>query len=231
MSQRTPQYYLDAILERWSCSSGTCKNHRKGHVGYCFILEDSTHAEFDRQDAAAWEKAIIRDDNTFVTVEKPPPQLVDLMVKKNRRLHPKRASAPGVEATMPSLTLGLDDIYKLHTILGPLRPTFSPDKDDKFDPIFAQSVPRPPARSSPVHPDSDVEEEVSNYVAFMMRKYPGQMDGWVIAKEKLNRESLDLRQIRTMSNAEFKEVGIPMGIGMKLREDVKNFKAERDGRS
>ena len=70
---------------------------------------------------------------------------------------------------------------------------------------------------------------MGNYIAYMLRKYPKQEERWHIAKEKLIDESLDLRQIRTMNNQEFKDIGIPLGIGMKLHDEVKNFKAARAG--
>ena len=85
------------------------------------------------------------------------------------------------------------------------------------------------ARSSPVHPDSDVELEVNEYIDYMISKYPNDERKWCDAKEKLIDESLDLAQIRTMNNGSFKEISIPIGIGMKLRQYVKDFKAEITG--
>ena len=62
----------------------------------------------------------------------------------------------------------------------------------------------------------------------MIQKFPWQEEAWRNAKERLIDESLDLGQIRRMNNAEFKEIGIPIGIGMRLKNEVKNFKAEKD---
>ena len=122
MSQRTHKPYLNAIFERWKCISKSCKNFRKDGA-YCYVLEDGTHAEFDRADGLAWEKAINRDDLDFITVENPPQVLVDSMVRKNRRilkrLEPRASTQSQAAPTPTSLTLGLDDIFKLRSILTP----------------------------------------------------------------------------------------------------------------
>ena len=192
---------------------------------------DGFHMEFNRQYGVAWDRAIRHNNNVSITIEGPTAAILDGLIKKNRRaMAPsKKTASANTNAAPASLLFGLNEIYKLSSILAPFRPLYpSPERGQNLEQSASQMASKP-SRSSPVHPDSDIEEEVGNYITYMSRKYPKQEEGWRNAKEKLLDESLDLRQIRTMNNQEFKDIGIPLGIGMKLRDEVKNFKATRAG--
>ena len=143
-------------------------------------MDDGVHMEFNRQDGVAWDRAIQRDNNISIMIEDPPAAILDGLIKKNRRATAapsKKTASANTNAAPASLTFGLDEIYKLSSILAPFRPLYpSPERDQNLEQSASQIASKP-SRSSPVHPDSDVEEEVGNYIAYMSRKYPKQEEG------------------------------------------------------
>ena len=223
---------LSDVLKRWTCKLKSCT----GGDGYCYVDERNDHYALTIEQATEWEMAV---QEGTATLDRPPLSVFRKMVRNNNTAAAMNAikRKQGLLPSTPGPIFNSHNHSHIHfpsfselrdMISGQPAPSNSaPHADDELATSTPRSVHAIPARSSPVHPDSDVETEVNEYIDYMIGKYPNDERKWRDAREKLIDESLDLAQIRKMNNAAFKEISIPVGIGMKLRDCVKDFKAER----
>src|SRR5438046_1867833 len=79
-------------------------------------------------------------------------------------------------------------------------------------------------KSSPVPSDSDPDADIDAYINWHIHKTPKHEYFLNDAKEKLLTEGTTLKTLRKMNNQDFKSIDIPLGIGMRLSEEVKDYK-------
>ena len=83
-------------------------------------------------------------------------------------------------------------------------------------------------KSSPVPSDSDPDADIDAYINWHIEKTPKHKDLLNAAKVKLLAEGMTLKTLRKLNNQDYKSIDIPMGIGMRLSEEVKVYKKGRD---
>ena len=79
-------------------------------------------------------------------------------------------------------------------------------------------------KSSPVPSDLDPDTDIDAYINWHICKTPKHEDFLNDAKAKLLTEGTTLKTLRKMNNQDFKSIDIPLGIRMRLSEEVKDYK-------
>ena len=79
-------------------------------------------------------------------------------------------------------------------------------------------------KSSPVPSDSDPDADIDAYITWHIRKTPKHEGFLNDAKAKLLKVGTTLKTLRKMNNQDFKSIDIPLGIRMRLSEEVKDYK-------
>jgi len=79
-------------------------------------------------------------------------------------------------------------------------------------------------KSSPVPLDSAPNADIDTYINWHIEKTPKHEDLLNAAKMKLLAEGMTLKTLRKLSNQDYKSIDIPIGIGMRLSDEVKVYK-------
>lgn len=209
-----PESHIHAILERWTCNRKGCRNHSK----HCFVdsINGGKHLPIDSDDVRNWNIDI---PSGKATIETPSDRVRASMSSKSERHSEKMKTRPQQEPTI---------IINNYTQLNSPRRSYRSVLHGNGEENVGSSPPnRMSLKSSPVPSDSDPDADIDAYIDWHIRKTPKHEGFLNDAKAKLLKEGTTLKTLRKMNNQDFKSIDIPIGIGMRLSEEAKDYKKGR----
>ncbi len=213
-----PASHIQTILERWTCNRKGCRNHAK----HCFVDSingGGKHLPIDSDDVRNWNIDI---PSGKATIEIPSDRVRASMLSKSERHQPqseKMKTRPQQEPTI---------IINNHTHLNSPRRSYRSVQHGNSEENVGSSPHRMSMKSSPVPSDSDPDADIDSYINWHIEKTPKHEDLLNAAKMKLLAEGMTLKTLRKLSNQDYKSIDIPIGIGMRLSDEVKVYKKGRD---
>ena len=101
----------------------------------------------------------------------------------------------------------------------PPPPPQSTNKPTSETPTFDRLPP-----SSPVRIDGDADDLVQEFIDWQISKNPQREDILMEVKNKLHNEMFELEDIHSANDEVWFQLQIPIGLGRRLRRDVKSFR-------
>ena len=77
--------------------------------------------------------------------------------------------------------------------------------------------------SSPITAHTEPRDQVTEFIEWVVEKHPYMKEGFEDARRKLNAEVCGLEAVRTMTDARWRALEIPLGVGWKLTEMLKEY--------
>lgn len=155
------------------------------------------------------------------TLELPTPTLLESMIRKNGRL-----SSSTISRKNQPISTG--PVIHNHVHFGSTASQLAGENGEQAPFATSNSTRRTAVdmESSPVSSDSDPEVEVPKYIEHLKKKEkkPKLQAKLHHAMEKLLDQDLSVSQIRRLKDSHFKAMDIPIGIQMKLQDNVKPYK-------
>ena len=213
-----PTSHIHSILERWTCNRKGCRNHAK----HCFVdsINGGKHLPIDSDDVRNWNIDI---PSGKATIEIPSDRVRASMLSKSERHSQSQKMKMRPSQQEPTI------IINNHTHLNsPRRSSRSVQHGNNQENVESSPPYRMSMKSSPVPSDSDPDADIDAYINWHIEKTPKHKDLLNAAKVKLLAEGMTLKTLRKLNNQDYKSIDIPMGIGMRLSEEVKVYKKGRD---
>lgn len=205
-----PKTKLDEIYKRWKCELKSCTNFQR----YCWVdIADEKHYPLTSTDASRWAKAI----PDFATVEQPSERLRSMLFRKAAGNRPR-------DSNVQTTTSSHGNIHMHFNMASPSQ-YFGQRFGSIYSPQNTPSRHRLPS-TSPARSDPDGHAELDRYFNWLIRKYPGDKEKLLSAKDKLHERDLDLKSIRKLPNSTLEGWGITWGIADKIKREIKDFQDE-----
>jgi hypothetical protein len=205
---------LNDILERWKCRSKACKNFDF----YCFVdAADNTHYAFDSSDASRWAKTIPHSSS----IDRPSDRLRAILVRKAKKA--SNGSDANIQTSMSSGNGGTVNNFNI------TLPTPGRYMDRRLGTIHSPentpNRPRMPS-TSPARSEVDWRAETDRYFEYLTKKFPGDTDKLLAAKQTLLVNDVDLKSYKDVDHEALEIWDITWGIMKKICRDVKVFQME-----
>ena len=165
------------------------------------------------------------------TVYNPPPGMVFHPVTKARLNPPALLAAPQLPAILPPYAF--PPPYGWPQPFSPppaQQPPVAPATAATADPATAATDSEAVRFSSPAIPGTDPYRLLDEYIKWTVGKAPSAREDLERAKNALLEERHDLVDISELTDNDWERLGVQLGIGRRLRRDVRKFKQERHRR-
>jgi hypothetical protein len=215
-----PKNYFKLIQTTWRCDLNSCPNR-----GLTCLVKDRRHFPLNVNDLKSWSAAIV--DGT-TTVHTPP-----------MSMHPRPAKAPK-KRKQSGFSSDPEDSIRPHKFLPNINVHVHNDSAKASNIIkhTSSTSPSPPQKQIiPSSPPFDHESDASGtmmenaslaeYIDWHVFRAPEDTDALLAALDSLNKESCKLNQLKKFSPETWRTLGIPIGIGMALGDEVGRFEKQR----
>jgi hypothetical protein len=211
-----PTNYIHAILERWTCSRKGCRNHAK----HCFVdsINGGKHLPIDSDDVRNWNIDIPSEK---ATIEIPSDRVRASMLSKSEQ-HQKH-SEKGKVRPQQEPTIIINNHIHLNSPRRTYRnvPYSNNEENVEFSPH------RMSMKSSPISSDSDPDASIDAYINWHIKKTPTHEEFLSDAKVKLLGQGMTMKMLRKLERQDYKSIDVPMGVGMRLTEEIKIYKQDK----
>ncbi|KAL8906111.1 MAG: hypothetical protein Q9171_006402, partial [Xanthocarpia ochracea] len=220
------------LLDRWMCNDERCINSKLGR-GYCYIDVGGAHYNMDQNQQLKWAKAI-QQGETGVSIEIPPRSLYINWTKNQGPVDGNSKASIKAKAKAEAKS-SIDELKELllQAPMAPIAPT-APPPPSSAPPAAIQGPPAPPERPRSSSPIAPAEEAANLEELFFRWKLStvakDKKEEYKAVERTILQRRYKLAYIKAMSSPQNPmfhraiELGIPDGIALNFKEDLKLFK-------
>jgi len=210
-----PKTALNDILQRWKCHTKSCMNYDH----HCWVdIADNKHYPFDSGDASRWAKAIPEYESLEHPSDRLRAQLIRKVAKGKDSANKVQSTSSGHGSTVNNFTFTMPNPGQYMLPTG-LHTGMLPSPNERRRSYRMPST-------SPARSEADWRAETECYFEYLIKKFPGDQEKFLAAKQILLANDVDLKAYKHLDRDMLEKWDISWGIAEKIRRDIKVFQME-----
>jgi hypothetical protein len=206
------------LVDKWMCRVGTCKNVTRP----CYFVGDSGHLWLTSTNMLDWIDAAVAEPDV-VTVDAPPEAVMTALLAQKEARNIRKSKSKN-EKDSNIATTATHPLLIMNFYLGSGGPNTSSllvGGDQALMP--PPSLPSPVANSSPPPAPEDEDNYLLEYFEWLGRRFPTHTNQFTEHARVLQGAGWGWSDMRTMTNDDWKDLGIAKGFVNRIRTQMKIF--------